>query len=570
MPVLYANNATSTLAASISDTATSMSVASGHGARFPAITGSDYFYLTLADNAGNIEIVLVYARSTDTMTMVRGLDGTTARAWSAGDKVELRIIRALLDQLKVDARAPYLAETSSPWRTAYGGNAGSNSAANYLIAIGYNAGQNVSGARNILIGGSTGNNIGSNTDHILIGDSIATSADSSYWFGPNILVGNQIGQNVSGTAGYSSSIVIGHQSSTNVSHSNSIVLGHGASKRVSVANSVVIGESANGNVNTVSYSSSNNVIIGHLAFYSSRNSNNNVIIGKNAGYNTTTGNQNVYIGSSAATSNGAGVNNIVIGYNASPSGANNSNEITLGNASITGFRIPGLGISWTSSALPVLTNVLAINTISTTVAANDATTAQIGWRTLTSQTLFGQSDGCMYTSTYNTGSMHQIFGDFRTGQTAVRGRDGGTWTSWRTLLDSGNYTTWTSGPTFRAVRGTAQTVTANAWNKVQCNSENWDTDSAYDNATNFRFQPTRAGYYIVTGNAAAAYQTIASIWKNGGEYQTAGWGSGGAFTTVTSLVYLNGSSDYVEFYVWTDGTSFYQDQTAFSAVFVRA
>lgn len=107
MAVLYTNNAASTLSASITNTATSFSVTSGQGALFPAITGSDYFYVTLLDNSGNIEIVKVTARNTDTFTVTRAQDGTTARAWSANDKVELRITRSMLDDLKGERMPVY-------------------------------------------------------------------------------------------------------------------------------------------------------------------------------------------------------------------------------------------------------------------------------------------------------------------------------------------------------------------------------------------------------------------------------------------------------------------------------
>ena len=41
-----------------------------------------------------------------------------------------------------------------------------------------------------------------------------------------------------------------------------------------------------------------------------------------------------------------GSNNIIIGYNATATAAAISNEITLGNADITKFRIPGIGVSF--------------------------------------------------------------------------------------------------------------------------------------------------------------------------------------------------------------------------------
>jgi hypothetical protein len=90
---LFTNNAATTLASAVLIGATSLTVASGKGALFPTLAGSDYFYCTLTNNAGSIEIIKVTARSTDTFTIVRGQDGTSAAAWSAGDKVELRLTR---------------------------------------------------------------------------------------------------------------------------------------------------------------------------------------------------------------------------------------------------------------------------------------------------------------------------------------------------------------------------------------------------------------------------------------------------------------------------------------------
>ena len=86
------NNAYSTLASGISNVATSLTVATGHGARFPAVTtaSGDYFYATLIDTSNNLEVVKVTNVSTDTFTIVRGQDSTTARAYSAADRIELR------------------------------------------------------------------------------------------------------------------------------------------------------------------------------------------------------------------------------------------------------------------------------------------------------------------------------------------------------------------------------------------------------------------------------------------------------------------------------------------------
>ena len=90
---LAKNNAYSTLAAGISSGATSLTVAAGHGDRFPVIAGSDYTKITLEDVAGNREIIHLTARAAASdvfTTIVRAQEGTTARAWALGDVVELR------------------------------------------------------------------------------------------------------------------------------------------------------------------------------------------------------------------------------------------------------------------------------------------------------------------------------------------------------------------------------------------------------------------------------------------------------------------------------------------------
>lgn len=88
----FTNNAVTTLASGISAGATTLTVAAGTGLLFPVTSASVYFYATLANVAGAVEIVKCTTRSTDTLTIVRGQDSTSAQAWSAGDKVELRVI----------------------------------------------------------------------------------------------------------------------------------------------------------------------------------------------------------------------------------------------------------------------------------------------------------------------------------------------------------------------------------------------------------------------------------------------------------------------------------------------
>jgi len=97
MSILFTNNAATNLAAGISPSDTTLTVAGGSGALFPNPTGSDYFLVTLQDLAATkLEIVKVTARSTDTFTIVRAQEGTTAQTFTGGDFVQLRITAAAM------------------------------------------------------------------------------------------------------------------------------------------------------------------------------------------------------------------------------------------------------------------------------------------------------------------------------------------------------------------------------------------------------------------------------------------------------------------------------------------
>jgi hypothetical protein len=97
MPFRFSNNASTTLAASLTSVATSLTVSAGTGALFPSLSAGQKFNAVLMDSSNNLEIVQVTARSTDTFTIVRAQEGTTARSYSSGDRVELRMTAAALD-----------------------------------------------------------------------------------------------------------------------------------------------------------------------------------------------------------------------------------------------------------------------------------------------------------------------------------------------------------------------------------------------------------------------------------------------------------------------------------------
>lgn len=103
MALLIENNAYSRVAASLAAGGTTLIVDTGTGDRFPIAGSGNYFKLTLQDAANNIEIIKVNARaaSSDSMTIERAQEGTTARAWSIGDIVELRLTAGVTAPLQV-------------------------------------------------------------------------------------------------------------------------------------------------------------------------------------------------------------------------------------------------------------------------------------------------------------------------------------------------------------------------------------------------------------------------------------------------------------------------------------
>ncbi len=83
-------------------TGLSFTVEAGKGSYFPILGAGDYFYGIFKDASGNREIVKVSARSSDAFTIAgggRGLDGTTARSWAAGDYFVAGVTNAALSEI---------------------------------------------------------------------------------------------------------------------------------------------------------------------------------------------------------------------------------------------------------------------------------------------------------------------------------------------------------------------------------------------------------------------------------------------------------------------------------------
>jgi hypothetical protein len=118
-------------------------------------------------------------------------------------------------------------------------------------------------------------------------------------------------------------------------------------------------------------------------------------------------------------------------------------------------------------------------------------------------------------------------------------------------------------PAFEAtLAGSNQVISANTFTKLQLDSESFDTDGCYDNATNYRFTPTTSGKYFcygtfyLLGSASDDFLIECRILKNGSTANGAIEPTMRVKTDDTltiqahSIVTLNGSTDYVEFWVY--------------------
>jgi hypothetical protein len=109
------------------------------------------------------------------------------------------------------------------------------------------------------------------------------------------------------------------------------------------------------------------------------------------------------------------------------------------------------------------------------------------------------------------------------------------------------------GPAFSAYQSTGQALAANTQTKLQFQTKEFDTASCFDAATNYRFTPTVAGYYQVSGGLAVASSSTPiqlQLYKNGAAYKSLGstYSSSVSWLYGACLVYLNGSTDYIELY----------------------
>jgi hypothetical protein len=121
-----------------------------------------------------------------------------------------------------------------------------------------------------------------------------------------------------------------------------------------------------------------------------------------------------------------------------------------------------------------------------------------------------------------------------------------------TIMATGNM------PAFSASLSSNITFNSGTTTKIPFNTKQFDTNSNYDATTNYRFTPTVAGYYQINilldfADVYTGSQDVLSrLYKNGSQYLQSNRSHTGAGNetglATAQLVYMNGSTDYLEVY----------------------
>lgn len=136
-----------------------------------------------------------------------------------------------------------------------------------------------------------------------------------------------------------------------------------------------------------------------------------------------------------------------------------------------------------------------------------------------------------------------------------------------------------NGPAFSAYLNVTQNVTTATYTKVNLDVEEFDTNS---NFASGRFTPTVAGYYQIIGSVYSVATSLAyiqsAIYKNGLNIRntlTAAQTATNATAPVSAIIYMNGSTDYLELYGSSGGGTANQfgagiTNTFFTGALIRA
>lgn len=229
------------------------------------------------------------------------------------------------------------------------------------------------------------------------------------------------------------------------------------------------------------------------------------------------------------------------------------------------FTAGGVGIA---KALYVGTNATVVGTLGVTGAATFSATPIFSALTASSAVATDASKNLV--SVTNTGTGNNVLATSPTLVTPALGTPSAlVLTNATGLTQSGLAANVVgNGPTFSAYPSGTFTISASTFTIVPCNTEEFDTNSNFNNTGStvgsnpaYSFLPTVAGYYQINGawslgSATTFTRSLSAIYKNGTLIKQGLDNNGAAATgsNVAAIVYLNGTTDYVGFYIFEAGT----------------
>lgn len=200
------------------------------------------------------------------------------------------------------------------------------------------------------------------------------------------------------------------------------------------------------------------------------------------------------------------------------------------------------------------------NTSNTNIGQDTATSNAIGYITDYSGTALTTNvkDGALYRQAYSTKWVHEIYGDYRTGQIALRGKNNGTWQDWRTVLDSGNFSNYaaskshthsnyltsiTKAMVTNALGYTPPTSDTNTWRGIQ---NNLTSDSTSDSLSAAQGKVLKG---LIDGKADSTHTHSDYVTKNAASTVNAAITFGksytyGIFTSTDNYCSIGSSSAY--------------------------
>jgi hypothetical protein len=361
------------------------------------------------------------------------------------------------------------------------------------------------------------------------------------------IAGNEntaIGNYALGRTTGSGNTAMGHEAEfgSGAAFTNTTAIGWHALFSNSGSNNTALGYNAlQGNLTAVG-----NTAVGSAALNNETGAN-NTALGTNAGFENATGTNNTYVGFEAGRFNTfAANNNVLMGYQAGLF-ATGSFNVAIGSNTLKANAA-------TANNVAIGYNALTVNTGTGNVAIGyNAGAAETGSSKLYIENSNGDQSNALIYGDFNT-NIARVNGTFQINNPAnangyampnVRGTNGQV-----LQTDGAGATSWVtnSATTLSMVRANLtanQTLTTAGWQKINFNTEAFDTANEFDTATG-RFTATKAGFYRInavfhTNNQSNINLYSIGIYVNGSLYQLTSAdhsGSGNVARSATCLVQL--------------------------------